>query len=243
MSAAQTILVVDDEAKILELVKSYLQRDGYRVLCAKTGRQALDAFKTALASGAPVNLVLLDLMLPDLDGETVCRTIRAETPDGYGSTVPIIMLTAKVDEASIVHGLSIGADDYISKPFSPRELVARVKAALRRTISQGDNGGGGETIVCADIVIDTESRTVSKDGGEIKLTPNEYKILSLLASRPQKIFTRDEIIERALGDDDFAGFDRTVDTHIKNLRSKLGDDPKSPRYIITVYGTGYRMAR
>jgi DNA-binding response OmpR family regulator len=220
-----SILIVDDEEKIREVVASYLIAAGFEVVCAKNGKEALDLFATRR-----VDLVLLDLMLPDLSGEDVCKNIRAR------STVPVIMLTAKVDEASIIHGLNIGADDYITKPFSPRELTARVKAALRRTSESGQNAERQN----AGLVINTENRTVSKNEQEINLTPNEYKILTLLAGRPEKIFTRDEIIEKALGDD-FDGFDRAVDTHIKNLRAKIADDPKNPRHILTVYGMGYRF--
>jgi DNA-binding response OmpR family regulator len=229
----EKILIVDDEEKILEIVKSYLVMAGFDVLCAKNGKTALEYFENKT-----IDFVLLDLMLPDLAGEEICKKIRAPAPAGYGSTVPIIMLTAKVDEASIIHGLNIGADDYITKPFSPRELVARVKAALRRTGEKAAAAPG--RLIRRDLLIDTEARTVTRSGTEINLTAKEYKILALLAGRPEKIYTRDEIIEQALGDG-FDGFDRAVDTHIKKLRSKIGDDPKTPQYILTVYGMGYRF--
>jgi DNA-binding response OmpR family regulator len=235
MKSKSVVLVVDDEEKISDVVVSYLEAANIHGISANNGNDALALFKKH-----DVSLVLLDLMLPDLSGEAICKKIRS--PAGFASTVPIIMLTAKVDEASIIHGLNIGADDYITKPFSPRELVARVQALLRRTTSTeaGETESKNTFLYCGDIVIDTDTRCVKRNNTEIILTPNEYKILKLLMSRPQKIFTRDEIIERALGDD-FDGFDRAVDTHVKNLRQKIGDNPKSPAYIKTVYGMGYKL--
>jgi DNA-binding response OmpR family regulator len=222
------VLVVDDEEKILELTASYLERNGCRPLCAKNGTDALALFRRE-----PVSLVLLDLMLPDLSGEAVCRKIRAV------SKIPIIMITAKVDEESIINGLNTGADDYVTKPFSPRQLIARVQAVLRRAGENTENTG--KKLVCGDIVIDTENRSAARNGEPLNLTHNEFQILALLISRPAKIFTRDEIIEQVKGGG-YDGFDRAVDTHIKNLRQKIGDDPKNPRYILTVYGMGYRCA-
>lgn len=219
-----TILVVDDEEKIREIVVSYLVKSGYRALAAKTGEEAL-----CILAQQEVSLVLLDLMLPDCSGEEICQSIRAQ------SQIPIIMMTAKVEEESIIHGLTIGADDYVTKPFSPRQLMARISAILRRS------GQHQPAILRAgSLGIDTENRTVSKNGTAVPLTPNEYKILALLTSRPHKIFTRDEIIACALSSD-YDGMDRTIDSHIKNLRQKLEDDPKSPQYILTVYGLGYRF--
>ncbi|MDR3048562.1 MAG: response regulator transcription factor [Elusimicrobiota bacterium] len=219
MNGQKTILIVDDEIKILEMIKDYLDICGYKTLCAQNGVLALKMFE----ENHP-NLVLLDLMMPDLSGEEVCKKIRA------ASKVPIIMLTAKVDEQSIIRGLNIGADDYIAKPFSLRELAARIKAALRRAVS-----ADVKKLIFGKLTIDTDNHFVMLGNSEINLTSNEYKILTILALRPEKIHTRDEIIEKALGDD-FDGFDRTVDTHIKNLRQKIGDD-----YIATVYGMGYRF--
>jgi DNA-binding response OmpR family regulator len=227
MKEEPLVLVVDDEEKILEVLSSYLKINGCRPLCAKNGREGLDLF-----GKHPVSLALLDLMLPDLSGEDLCREIRAV------SDIPIIMITAKVDEESIIRGLNIGADDYVCKPFSPRQLMARVQAALRRKTG---TGAAGKTLSRGGLVVDTENRRVSRDGAGISLTPNEYKILAALMSRPAKIFTRDEIIEQVKGED-YDGFDRAVDTHIKNLRQKIGDDPKSPVFIQTVYGMGYRFA-
>jgi DNA-binding response OmpR family regulator len=178
----------------------------------------------------PVSLILLDLMLPDFSGEEFCRKIRQV------SDVPVIMITAKVDETSIIRGLTIGADDYVTKPFSPRQLMARVQAALRR--SGGEKTGG--FLSYKDLTVDTEKRLVSRRGEAVSLTRDEYNILVLLMSRQTKIFTRDEILEAVKGDD-FDGFDRVVDTHIKKLRAKIGDDSKAPQYIVTVYGMGYRL--
>jgi DNA-binding response OmpR family regulator len=225
MKEKPVVLVVDDEAKILELIRSYLGINGYTPLCAQNGREGLKLFEQN-----PVSLVLLDLMLPDVPGEEVCRKIREI------SQAPIIMLTAKVEEEDIIRGLKMGADDYITKPFSPRQLMARVEAALRRS-------GGGKTgtiLSYAGLTIDTENRAVSLNGEALGLTRDEYNILTLLMSRQPKIFTRDEILESIKGGE-YDGFDRSIDTHIKKLRAKLGDDPRAPGYITTVYGMGYRF--
>jgi DNA-binding response OmpR family regulator len=224
---APLVLVVDDEEKILDIVASYLERSGYRALRARTGREGMTLFRQH-----PVSLILLDLMLPDFSGEELCRKVRA------GADIPIIMMTAKVDEESIIHGLNIGADDYVTKPFSPRQLMARVQAALRRS---GGAPVKNHVLTAGDLLVDTGNRRVSRGDAEVVLTPHEFKILSLLMSRPQKIFTRDEIIA-GIKSDDYDGFDRAIDSHIKNLRQKIGDDSKSPRYIHTVYGMGYRFS-
>jgi DNA-binding response OmpR family regulator len=227
--AGELVLVVDDERKILDIVSSYLVREGYRVVCAQSGRAAAALF------GQGPELVLLDLMLPDGAGEDVCRKFREV------SSAPVIMITGKSGEEAVIRGLNLGADDYVTKPFSPRELMARVRAVLRRAESSPSASGGGRRFVSGELVLDGESRRVTRGGDEVSLTQSEFKILSLLMSRPAKIFTRDEIIERCMGDD-YGGFDRSVDVHIKNLRQKIGDDPRSPSYIITVYGMGYRFA-
>jgi DNA-binding response OmpR family regulator len=226
MKQKPVVLVVDDEAKILELIKSYLGINGYTPLCAGNGREGLKLFEQN-----PVSLVLLDLMLPDLPGEELCRRIREI------SKVPIIMLTAKVEEEDIIRGLKMGADDYVTKPFSPRQLMARVEAALRR--SRGSEKTG-TVLSYAGLMIDTEKRAASLNGEILSLTRDEYDILTLLMSRQPKIFTRDEILESIKGGE-YDGFDRSIDTHIKKLRAKLGDDPKAPGYITTVYGMGYRF--
>jgi DNA-binding response OmpR family regulator len=224
------ILVVDDEEKILEVLRSYLEREGFEVHTAGTGTEGLGCFERVSPA-----LVVLDLMLPDLPGEEVCRRIRR------GSRVPIIMLTAKVEEADRLRGFSLGADDYQTKPFSPRELVARVHALLRRSgreplplVSPLSFGGD-------ELVMDFARQIVTRQGRRIKLTPKEYRLLMTLASHPGRVFARDELIRFAMGED-FAGFDRTVDAHIKNLRKKLENDPNQPRYILTVHGVGYRFA-
>jgi DNA-binding response OmpR family regulator len=227
----QTVLVVDDEEKILSLVKSYLEINGYTALCAKNGREGMAFFERNLDSRNPVSLILLDLMLPDFSGEEFCRKIREI------SKVPIIMITAKTEEADIIHGLKIGADDYVTKPFSPRQLMARVEAALRRT---ANNENLRQFLQYNDLIVDTEQRSVKCNEKTIVLTRDEYNILTLLMSRQAKIFTRDEIIEAVKGDD-YDAFDRTIDAHIKKLRAKIGDDSKSPKYITTVYGMGYRI--
>lgn len=223
------ILVVDDEIKITEVVKSYLLKEGYSVFEAYGGRQALETFCRENPS-----LVILDLMLPDIDGEEVCRTIRKN------SKVPIIMLTARVEEEDILHGLDIGADDYVVKPFSPRQLVARVSAVLRRAAQTDSEPAGLLSFNNGDLAIDRTGMEIKKAGNVVNLTPNEFKLLTALALHPKKVFTRDELISIALGPD-FEGYDRVIDTHMKNLRQKIETDAKNPVYIITVHGVGYRF--
>ena len=225
----KTILVVDDEVKITEVVKSYLENSGYRILCAHDGRKALDLFEKFSPA-----LVILDLMLPDITGEDICKTIRKK------SRVPIIMLTAKIEDADIITGLGIGADDYLTKPFSPKLLVARVEAVLRRVSSEAVPLASEFSFNDGELVIDGLRHEVRKNGLQLPLTPNELNILMTMAKYPTKAFTREELIEFALGED-FDGFDRVIDTHIKNIRHKLGDDGRSPRYVLTVHGTGYKF--
>lgn len=229
IDSSKKILVVDDEEKIVEVVKSYLEHSGYEVYEAYTGKQAIEMFERVSPS-----LVVLDLMLPDVTGEEVCKTLRKQ------SRVPIIMLTAKVEEEDILKGLDIGADDYITKPFSPKQLVARVVAVLRRTTDDPVPLSNIMSFKDDDLIIDNLKYEVRKNGDIINLTPNEYRILLTLIKYPKKTFTREELIKMALGDD-FEGFDRTVDTHIKNLRQKIETDPKTPLYILTVHGIGYRF--
>lgn len=225
MAERFNILVVDDEEKILKIVRSYLEDNGYAAFAAKNGQEALEMLQRHT-----ISLVLLDLMLPDIPGEALCRKIRAN------SDMPIIMMTAKVDEQSVINGLEIGADDYVTKPFSPRQLMARVAAALRRAKMDKTQ----KMLEWGSLRVDTQSRTVYEADRLVSLTPNEYNILVLLMSRPQKTFTRDEIIA-SVKTDEFMGYDRAIDSHIKNLRQKLEDDPKSQKYITTVYGIGYRL--
>lgn len=222
------ILVVDDEIKIVQIIKSYLEKEGYTVLVVYNGKDAIDVFEQSNP-----DLILLDLMLPDLSGEEICEYIRAK------SKVPIIMLTAKSGEKNVINGLNIGADDYILKPFSPRELVARVVAILRRIKSKPEDSN---TLYFnnKDLEIITQKNEIKKKGSVVSLTPKEYKILIALAKYPNKIFTRDELIQSAFGYD-FSGFDRTIDAHIKNLRHKIETDTKNPVYILTVHSVGYRF--
>ncbi len=229
MSLPKKILVVDDEQKIVEVVKSYLEHSGYEVYTALNGNQAMAVFEKTVPA-----LIILDLMLPDISGEEICKNIRRK------SEVPIIMLTAKADEENILKGLEIGADDYILKPFSPRQLVARVAAVLRRAPESPPPVSS--VIELGGIVVDDMKHEVKKKEEIINLTPNEYKIFLTMLRYPNKTFTREELITVALGDD-FEGFDRTVDTHIKNLRQKIEDDPRDPRYLQTVHGIGYRLCR
>jgi DNA-binding response OmpR family regulator len=241
MRANKTVLVVDDEPKIRDLVTAYLEMEGLRVLRAGNGRDGMELFERGRSSGTPVSLILLDLMLPDVPGEKFCEQVRRV------SDVPIIMITARVEEESVIRGLAIGADDYVCKPFSPRQLTARVQAALRRGARGGEHGnerGGGESggklLAYRGLRVDTERRIVSRNGKTVGLTRDEYNILALLMSCQAKVFTREEILEAIKGSD-YDGFDRSVDTHVKKLRAKLEDDPRTPEYITTVYGMGYRL--
>lgn len=224
----KTILIVDDEEKIREVVASYMQNEGYSTVEAGTGKKALE-----LVRGGNVDLLILDLMLPDMSGEDVCRAIWQFSP------VPVIMLTAKVSEDDRVQGLTLGADDYVVKPFSPRELTARVKAILRRV---QDDTLLAEIISFHndDLVIRPIKHEVYKIGNLISLTPNEYKLLLIMAHHPNRTFTREELIEKVLGFD-FEGDTRSIDQHVKNLRQKIESDPKKPQYIVTVFSVGYRF--
>lgn len=223
------ILVVEDEEKISSVIKSFLESKGFFVLCAEDGSRALDLF-----ARESVSMVLLDLMLPGISGEEVCRALRLK------SRVPIIMLTAKSGEADMLKGLGIGADDYITKPFSLKALYARMEAVWRRAGDVLQQTTGIQSFQNGDLMIDHENRRILKKSVEIKLTPNEYKILTTLIKYPHKVFTRDELIISALGEE-FEGFDRTIDSHIKNLRAKLEDDPKNPIYVRTIHGVGYKF--
>lgn len=222
-----TVLVVDDERKIRDLVRSYLEREGYSVLVADTGARALEALERVNP-----DLVVLDLMLPDLAGEEIARTVRSH------SNIPIIMLTAKASEEDRVAGLRLGADDYLVKPFSPRELVARVEAVLRR--SGGESGATATSFDDGSLVIDRNAREVSVAGEPVELTRSEFDLLHALASHPGRVFSRYELITKVQGYD-FEGYERTIDAHVKNLRRKLGDDPRHPRYVLTVTGVGYKF--
>jgi DNA-binding response OmpR family regulator len=221
------VLVVDDDRNIVDLVRLYLERDGYRVLVAYDGLEALK-----LARQRRPDLIVLDLLLPEVDGLDVCRILQTE------SDVPIIMLTAKTTEEDKLIGLELGADDYITKPFSPRELVARVRTVLRRV---GQEAPQGPTVMrFADLVIDRRSHEVRVRDEVVSLTPTEFRLLEVLAEEPGRAFTRLELLDRVFGYD-FEGFERTIDVHVKNLRKKIERDPKQPTYVQTVYGVGYKF--
>jgi two-component system alkaline phosphatase synthesis response regulator PhoP len=223
--ANKKVLVVDDDEKTVELVKLYLNRDGYRVLTACDGIEAL-----RLAREGRPDLIVLDLMLPGIDGLEICRTLRAE------SDVPIIMLTAMTTDQDRLNGLDMGADDYVTKPFSPRELAARVRAVLRRVPGER----GPDMIDLGGLTLDFLKHEAFLDGRPLQLTPIEFKLLGVLAREPGRVFSRAQIIEKAFGYD-FDSFDRTIDVHILKLRRKLEPDPRHPRYIKTVYGAGYKL--
>lgn len=223
------ILVVEDEEKIMNVITSFLENKGYFVFTANNGKKALEVFERE-----NISMILLDLMLPQLSGEDVCRTIRES------SRVPIIMLTAKSAEISMLQGLGIGADDYITKPFSLKVLHARIEAVLRRSTDNLETLYHNNTFNNGDLTINFESRMIKKQEEEVKLTPNEYKILVTLMKYPNKVFTRDELIASALGSE-FEGFDRTIDSHIKNLRQKIESDLKNPVYVKTIHGVGYKF--
>jgi DNA-binding response OmpR family regulator len=223
------ILVVDDDTKTVELVKLYLQRDGYKVVAAYNGPEALRLVR----EGRP-DLVVLDLMLPGVDGLQVCRTIRAE------SDVPIIMLTARTAEQDRLTGLELGADDYVTKPFSPRELAARVRAVLRRLPEEALQRGPAE-ISHGELKLNFLKYEATLAGKLLKLTPVEFRLLGVLVKDPGRIFNRAQLVDKVYGND-FEGFDRTIDVHILNLRRKLEPDPEHPKYIRTVYGAGYTFA-
>jgi len=219
------ILIVEDERKIAGIVKSYLERDGFEVTAVETGEAGIREIRSGF------DLVILDLKLPDIDGEVVCKSIRAVTD------IPVIMLTAKSSEEDRVKGLSIGADDYVVKPFSARELVARVKAHLRRSKKDEKKEFSFNN---GSLIIDTLSREVKKNGNRVSLTNTEFRILLNLAKRPNVIFSRLQLINIVQGID-FDGFDRVVDVHIKNVRRKIESGPKKARFIETVYGVGYKF--
>lgn len=220
---------MDDEEKILEVVTSLLEKKGYSVCQAQDGSSAIMRYEQE-----NIALIILDLMLPDMTGEEVCRKIRAK------SRVPIIMLTAKADEEALLHGLNIGADDYITKPFSLKELAARVEVVLRRATDDLQPLYKRNSFHNGELFVDVDSYTVKRNGLRISLTQSEWNILAALMKYPNKVFTREELIRIALGDD-FEGYDRTIDSHIKNLRQKIENDPKHPVFIITVHGKGYRF--
>ena len=223
------ILVIEDDAVVTETLTLYLEQAGFRVASAAAGPEGL-----AMASEPGTDLVILDLMIPGLSGTEVCRRLRMT------STVPIIMLTARASENDRVAGLELGADDYVSKPFSPREVVARVQALLRRTSGRG-SPETPEPISMGDLEIDTWARAARVAGRDLALTPTEFKLLETLGKAPGRAFTREELLSRAFGPG-YDGLDRTIDVHITNLRKKIEADQR-PRYVHTVHGVGYRLAK
>jgi len=226
----EKILVVDDERKITDVVRAYLEKEGYVALVAETGQKALE-----LIERSKPDLVILDLMLPDIAGEEICQRLRQR------SDVPIIMLTAKVSEEERVKGLMIGADDYLVKPFSPRELVARVRAILRRVRRDTEALRDRLSFNQGALTIDLIRHEVRKNGQVVPLTAHEYKLLVALAEHPGRVYSRFQLVNKVQGYD-FEGYERTIDAHIKNLRKKIEPDPKKPHYIQTVYGIGYKFA-
>jgi DNA-binding response OmpR family regulator len=223
----KTVLVVDDEPKIVQLARDYLEHAGFAVVTAADGRAALDEVRRRRP-----DLVVLDLGLPQLDGLDVTRSIRGD------SNLPIIMLTARDDEVDKLVGLELGADDYLTKPFSPRELVARVKAVLRRTERQAEPG---DVIRAGDLTLDVPRMRAELAGRPIDLTATEFQLLATLAAQPGRIFTRSQLLDAVHGVA-FESYERAIDTHVKNIRRKLEPDPREPRLVLTVYGVGYRFA-
>jgi DNA-binding response OmpR family regulator len=222
----ETILVVDDEKRIVKLLRAYLEEANYRVVTASNGREAL-----FVARHEKPDLVVLDLMMPEMDGWEFTRRVRQE------GNVPIIILTARVEDMDKILGLELGADDYVTKPFSPREVVARVRAVLRRARVAP---AAPDLLRAGELVLDRDAHAVTLKGEAIELTPMEFNILAALMSRPGRVLSRLDLLEAAQGDA-FEGYERTVDVHIKNLRRKIETNPKNPDYIHTVFGVGYKL--
>ena len=224
----KTILVVDDEQRLVALVESYLKQEGYRVVTAYNGREAI-----TMAQRESPDLIVLDVMMPEMDGYEFMRKHRAD------HNTPIILLTARVDDEEKVIGLEVGADDYMTKPFRPRELVARVRAVLRRS---GEREPSAKVLKAEDIVLNRDQHTVKISDRYVDLTPSEFDILSALMASPGRVYSRLDLLDIIQGVR-YEGYERTIDTHIKNLRGKIEPDPRSPHYIETVYGAGYRFRR
>jgi DNA-binding response OmpR family regulator len=222
----KTILIVDDEPKIVRTLKAYLEGAGFRVVTAGDGQLGLVTFRHEKP-----DLILLDLMLPGMDGIEVCQRIRRE------SNVPIIMVTARAGEVDRLLGLELGADDYVVKPFSPREVIARVRAVLRRVEGTVTTGG---VLRVGDLVLDVDAHNVSVGGRTVNVTPTEFNILAALARMPGRVMSRAQLLEQSQ-ETFFDGMERTVDVHIRNLRTKIEQDPKNPRYLITIFGIGYKL--
>ena len=229
MAAGRRVLIVDDDVNVVDVVRSYLEKDGYETCLAYSGSEALRLFNESNPA-----LIVLDLMLPDIQGEEVCKHIRKK------SGIPIIMLTAKEDEKDVLNGFDIGADNYITKPFSPKQLVAKVTALLRRISDEPSMLANIMSYRNDDLIIDDFRHRVQKREKVVSLTPSEYKLLITLLRYPDRAFTREELVD-AISKEEFYGNDRVIDTHIKNLRQKIEDDAKSPEYILTAHGIGYRF--
>ncbi len=225
---SQTILIVDDERRMVSLLQSYLMQEGYRVVTAYNGREALE-----VADKENPDLVVLDIMMPEMNGYDFMHAHRSE------KDTPIIMLTAKVEDDDKIVGLELGADDYVTKPFKPRELMARVRNVLRRA---GKNKPAGETLKVLDLSLERETREVLVAGRSADLTPSEFDLLAALMSTPGKVFSRLDLLDVIQGVR-YEGYERTIDTHIKNLRAKIESDPRKPKYVETVYGVGYRLRK
>ena len=220
------ILVVDDEKTIVDVIEVYLKKEGYTVFTASNGTEALKIF-----NNKKINLIILDLMLPDISGEEICKKIKNQID------IPIIMLTAKVNEDDVLNGFKQGADDYVIKPFSVKQLIARVTAILRR---YKVNKNEIMSFNNRDLIIDKDKCEVKKKGDIVKLTPSEYKLLLIFSENSKKLFTRNELLDKAIGEE-IDAIDRIIDSHIKNLRSKIEDNSKEPKYILTVYGMEYKF--
>lgn len=225
----KTILVVDDEPKIVQLARDYLEHAGFAVLTVRDGKAALTTVRTSHP-----DLIILDLGLPEMDGLDVTRVLRKD------SNVPVIMLTARTEETDKLIGLELGADDYITKPFSPKELVARVRAVLRRWDAAAANAGA-EMIRAADLTLDVPRMRVTVGERVVEMTPTEFQLLAALARQPGRVFTRAQLLDAVRGIA-FESYERAIDAHVKNIRRKLEPDPHAPRYILTVYGVGYKFA-
>ena len=233
-TSRKRVLIVEDDYKTADIVRLYLERDGYDVACSYDGREGLDAVRAS-----PPDLVVLDLLLPGMSGLDVCRALRSEFD------LPIIVLTALSTEQDKLNGLDLGADDYVTKPFSPRELAARVRAVLRRTSDEDDftgTQGLTQALTYEDLDLDLTRHLVKVGAREAHLTPTEFRILAVLMREPGRLFSRTQLVEKALGYD-YDGLDRTVDVHVLNLRRKIEPDPNQPQYIRTVYGLGYKLGK
>ena len=222
-----TVLMVEDEVELVRVLRDYLERAGFRVQTASTGPEAVSQFQHSTP-----DIVLLDLNLPGMDGLDVARAMRRNT------SVPIIMVTARVDEADRLVGLELGADDYVVKPFSPRELVARIRAVLRRARQEPE---APEVLLAGSVAVDLKRHTVEVAGRRVELTPSEFELLTALVREPGRAFSRLQLLEASQGGA-YQGYERTVDAHIKNLRAKIESDPRHPRFILTVFGVGYRFS-